>query len=128
MSEYLDGDWSADQRASFEAALGEDELAELSGLQQMLTFVHNLPAVHAPPDFYDAVRRRIRRRRRGTDDWLGTLITLPFQVLSIVIILAIAAIFMMSEIDRDRSTLERDPETHNDGEYRSAAEERVTEP
>jgi anti-sigma factor RsiW len=84
--------------------------AELDSLRRMLKMVGDLPAVEAPPDFYDKVRAKLRRRKDGAvEGWLIALVSMPFQVLSIVVILVIAATYLMLELDQDRRRLEKDP-------------------
>jgi hypothetical protein len=106
MAAYVDGDLDAAEREALESELGDEGLAEVAGLRKML----------------DLVRRRMRRRRRDDAGWLGGLVALPFQVLSIVIILAVATIFLMTELDRERATIERDPDAATPVEETPAAQ------
>lgn len=111
MSAYLDAELDADEAAAFEARLAEspEAQAELADLEKVLSLVSRLPSVDAPEDFYDELSRRIRRKAMLKPDnpWL-TLIALPFQVLSILVILAVAALYMMAELDRYPGPLERE--------------------
>jgi anti-sigma factor RsiW len=111
MSAYLDEELAPEEAAQVEKLLAEspEARAELSGLQNMLKLVKGLPEVEAPPDFYEKVARKIRRRRIVSMEFLGMLI-LPFQVLSVVLILMVAATYMLLHLDNDPSVkLEKDP-------------------
>ena len=96
MSAYLDEELAPEEAAKVEKLLAEspEARAELSGLQNMLKLVKALPEVVAPPDFYEKVARKIRRRRVFSMEVLWMLI-LPFQVLSVVLILVVAATYML---------------------------------
>ena len=84
--------------------------ADLDSVRRMVKLVGDLPPVEAPPDFYDKVRAKLRRRKDGAvEGWLIALVSMPFQVLSIVVILVIAATYLMLELDLDRRRLEKDP-------------------
>ena len=111
MSAYLNEELAPEEAAKVEKLLAEspEARAELSGLQNMLKLVKGLPEVEAPPDFYEKVARKIRRRRIVSMEFLGLLI-LPFQVLSVVLILMVAATYMLLHLDNDPSVkLEKDP-------------------
>ncbi len=111
MSAYLDEQLAPEEAAKVEKLLAEspEARAELSGLQNMLKLVKGLPEVVAPPDFYEKVARKIRRRRLFSMEILWMLI-LPFQVLSVVLILVVAALYMLLHLDNDPSVkLEKDP-------------------
>jgi len=111
MSAYLDEQLAPDEAAKVEKLLAEspEARAELSGLQNMLKLVKSLPEVVAPPDFYEKIARKLRRRRILSMDFLGLLI-LPFQVLSVVLILMVAATYMLLHLEHDPSVkLEKDP-------------------
>lgn len=111
MSAYLDEQLAPEEAARVEKMLAESPEAreELSGLQNLLKLVKGLPEVEAPPDFYEKVAKKIRRRRllRGDNLWL---LALPFQVLSVVLILVVAVTYMLLHLDGDPSVqLEKDP-------------------
>ena len=101
---------SPDEAAKVEKLLAESPEAreELDGLASMLKLVKGLPEVEAPPDFYEKVAKKLRRRRgRGEVLWM---LALPFQVLSVVMILVVAVTYMLIHLDHDPSVkLERDP-------------------
>ena len=110
MSAYLDEELAPEEAAKVEKLLAEspEARAELSGLQNMLKLVKGLPEVEAPPDFYEKVAKKLRRRRVGSDGTMSVL-TLPFQVLSVVLILMVAATYMLLHLDHDPSVkLEKD--------------------
>ena len=113
MSAYVDGELDPTQAAEFESYLASSPEAreQLEDLQKLVRLVGGLPSVEAPPDFYDKVAKRLRRRQIfKRDDFALNLISLPFQVLSILVILAVAALYMLAELERQPSTgLERDP-------------------
>jgi anti-sigma factor RsiW len=111
MSAYLDEQLAPEEAERVEKLLAEspEVREELSGLQNMLKLVKGLPEVEAPPDFYEKVAKKIRRRRllRGENLWL---LALPFQVLSVVLILVVAVTYMLLHLDEDPSQkLEKDP-------------------
>lgn len=111
MSAYLDQQLAPEEAARVEKMLAESPEAreELSGLQNLLKLVKGLPEVEAPPDFYEKVAKKIRRSRRlrGENLWM---LALPFQVLSVVLILVVAVTYMLLHLDGDPSQkLEKDP-------------------
>jgi len=113
MSAYLDHELGAEEAAEFEEFLesSAEARAEMESLRLMLQVVGQLGEVEAPADFYEQVARKVRKRRIWESDGLAlSLISLPVQVLSIVVILAIAVITMLAQLDRDQAPLERDPE------------------
>ena len=113
ISAYLDGELSDDESVDFEAHLeDEPEVAEqFNQMKRLLGALGSLPEVQAPEDFYEQVRKKLRRAKKNEESLWGSSIMLPFQVLSIVVILAAAAIFLMTELDRankvDREALEK---------------------
>ena len=113
MSAYLDEQLDPDETQAFESLVDTDPNVrrELDEMQQMLRMVGQLPEVAAPPDFYEKVAKKARTSKLDPQGLLLGLISLPFQVLSIVIILIIAATFLMLELDRDadRFEIELDP-------------------
>ena len=113
MSAYLDAELPADEAEAFERHLEEspEARAELEDLRKMLQLVKALPEVDAPEDFYEKVSRKIRRRSILQPDGLAlSLVSLPFQVLSILVILTAAALYMMAELDTKPEKLEADPD------------------
>jgi anti-sigma factor RsiW len=110
MTAYLDDALEADDAKSFEKLLDESPEArrEFEDLQKVLSIVRDLPEVEAPPDFYEQVAKKLRRRRVGGDGTMSVL-TLPFQVISVFVIMVIAATYLMIEIDRENAQIEKDP-------------------
>jgi len=111
MSAYLDQQLAPGEAERVEKLLADNPEAreELSGLQNLLKLVKGLPEVEAPPDFYEKVAKKIRRRRllRSENLWM---LALPFQVLSVVLILVVAVTYMLLHLDADPSgQLEKDP-------------------
>jgi anti-sigma factor RsiW len=113
MSAYVDGELDEAETARFEDYLaGSPEAqAQLDELRKMVSLVGTLPEVTAPPDFSDKLARRLRRRQGLAKDALAVnLVSLPFQVLSILVILAVATLYMLAELERQPTGgLERDP-------------------
>lgn len=111
MTAYLDDALEAGDAASFEKWLEDSPEArlEVESLRRMLSVVRELPDVEAPPDFYDKLAKKLRRRRHGAESAPMGLISLPFQVLSIMVIMVIAATYLMLEIEREDAQIEKDP-------------------
>lgn len=108
---YLDAELGAEESAAFEARLADDPQvrSEVEELRAMLSLVGTLPDVVAPPDFCEKVAKRIRKRQRfGLDSAAWTLVSLTLQVLSIIVILTVAALYMMAELDRTPTSIERE--------------------
>ncbi|EDM76022.1 hypothetical protein PPSIR1_32934 [Plesiocystis pacifica SIR-1] len=112
MTAYLDDALEGDDASSFEAWLEDspDAKKEVEDLQRLLSVVRELPDVEAPPDFYDKVAKKIRRSRGPDPNGMNwSLVSMPFQVLSVIIIMVIAATYLMLELDRDQARIEKDP-------------------
>jgi anti-sigma factor RsiW len=107
---YLDAELPADEVAALEAELAEDPeaLAEIEQLRRVMSLVQSLPEVHAPPDFAEKVARRVRRRVALGADVTWSLVSLPFQVLSIVVILTVAGLYMMAQLEQQPTGIERE--------------------
>lgn len=121
MTAYLDAELGDEDAAAFEEALENDPEAksELEQLRRVMSLVSTLPDVEAPPDFYEKVSKRIRKRQRfALDNNAWILISLPFQVLSIIVILTVAGLYMMAELEKKPQSFEREaiPGTMPDGE------------
>ena len=112
MSAFLDKELDAGEEKELQEMLAGSPEAqkELGALQNMLRLVKGLPEVQAPPDFYEKVAKKIRRRKWLRGEYLIAL-AMPFQILSVLVILLVAAIYMMLHLDFDagRRKLERDP-------------------
>jgi anti-sigma factor RsiW len=109
MTAYLDDALEAEDAKSFEKLLDESPEArrEFEDLQKVLSIVRDLPELEAPPDFYEQVAKKLRRRRADGDAM--SVISLPFQVISVFVIMVIAATYLMIEIDRENARIEKDP-------------------
>ena len=112
MSAFLDKELDAAEEQELQQMLAASPEAqkELGQLQSMLRLVKGLGEVQAPPDFYEKVAKKIRRRKWLRGEYLIAL-SLPFQILSVLVILLVAVIYMMLHLDFDagRRKLERDP-------------------
>ena len=111
MTAYLDDALEAGEAESFERWLEESPEAkkEVEDLRKLLSVVRELPQVEAPPDFYEKVAKKIRRSKFGPEGTSMSLFSLPFQVLSVIVIMVIAATYLMLELDRERARIEKDP-------------------
>ncbi|HRI09228.1 MAG TPA: zf-HC2 domain-containing protein [Nannocystaceae bacterium] len=111
MSAYLDHELDPEESREFEEQLASspDARKDLDDLRKLLRMVGSLPEVEAPADFYEKIARKIRRRKFLQGEfWL--LVALPFQVLGVLLVLAIAVIYTMLHLDRDPAArLEKDP-------------------
>ena len=111
-SAYLDDELEPDDAKAFEELLeSSPEVAEeLADLQRVISLVGGLGQVQAPEDFYEKLNRRLRRRQimqPQTGSKL-TAIAVPLQILSMIVILVVAALYMMSELDKAPARIERD--------------------
>lgn len=113
ISAYLDAELDADEAEAFESMLAESPVVreELEDLQKVLSLMGGLEEIEAPEDFVEKLNRRLRRRQMLQPQTASkfALIALPFQVLSILVILVVAALYMMAELDKKPAALERDP-------------------
>jgi len=113
MTAYLDAELPPEEAAAFERHLAEspEALEELEDLRKVMQLVQALPSIDAPDDFYEKVSRKIRRRAILNSDGLAlSLVSLPFQVLSILVILTAAGLYMMAELDATPAKIEADPD------------------
>lgn len=112
MSAYLDAELDEAQAQQFERFLDESPEArsELEDLRKVMKLVSSLQPVEAPHDFYEKLSRRLRRRAgQPRDQGLLALVTLPFQVICIIVILTIAAMHMMAQLEELPAAVEPDP-------------------
>ena len=112
VSAYLDDELEpADAKAFQDLLESSPEVAEeLADLQKVISLVGGLGDVRAPEDFYEKLNRRIRRRQimePQTGSKL-TAIAVPLQILSMIVILTVAALYMMSELDKAPTKIERE--------------------
>jgi len=112
MSAYLDAELDPAESEAFESFLAESPEAqkELEELRAVMQLVGKLEPVRAPADFSEKVARKIRRRQAfERDGGLLGVFTLPFQVVCIIVILTVAAMYMMAQLDQQPQKVERDP-------------------
>lgn len=111
-SAYLDDELEAEDAMAFEELLeSSPEVAEeLAELQKVISLVGGLGEVQAPDDFYEKLNRRIRRRQIMQPQTASKLtsIAVPLQILSMIVILTVAALYMMSELDKAPAKMERE--------------------
>ena len=110
MSAYLDHELDEGEAAAFEAFLADSPEAqqEMSEMRMMLAAVSQLGTIAAPEDFYEKLDRKIRRRKLLSAEGLASsVVSVPFQVLSILVILAIAVSYMMLQLD-DAARIEKE--------------------
>ena len=111
-SAYLDDELEPADAQAFEDLLeSSPEVAEqLADLQKVISLVGGLGDVQAPEDFYEKLNRRLRRRQimqPQTTSWLSW-VALPLQLLSVLVILTVAALYMMSELESAPASIERE--------------------
>jgi anti-sigma factor RsiW len=113
MSAYLDAELDEAESEAVQSMLEQsaEARAELEELRKVVALVSGLPPVEAPEDFVDKLNRRIKRKQVLQPEAASKFaaIAMPFQVLSITVILVVAALYMMAELDRKPASLERDP-------------------
>ena len=108
LSAYLDGELSPEEREQVDQALTRSpELArELADLRALVQATRALPEVKAPSHFAEQVAKRYRRDRLLNTGLLGTFVAMPFQILSILLIAVIAAMYLSLAIQHQFSGLE----------------------
>lgn len=109
MTDYLDDALEGAEAESFAKLLAESPEAarEAEALKRMLSLVRELPPVEAPPDFYEKLAKKLRKRRVGGAT--GSALVLPLQVISIIVIMMVAATYLMLEFEREDAKIEKDP-------------------
>ena len=95
---YYEGDLPADDQQAMDAHLAScaECREEYQRLVQALGALSRMRGAHAPKDFLDAVQGRIRTRSKGRFFSRRPDLTsrLPYEVLSVVMLIAILAIFL----------------------------------
>ena len=95
---YYEGDLPAKEQEAMDAHLGAcaECREEYQRLVKTLGALAKMRATHAPGGFLDAVQGRIRKRSRGRFFSRRQDITsrLPYEVLSVVMLIALLAIFL----------------------------------
>ena len=111
MTAYLDHEMDEAESEAYEAMLADspETQEELAELRQVLQLVSSLPKLEAPADFFEKVAKKIRRRKLLSGE-IPVFIALSFQVISVIVVLVIAAVYTMIHLDRDPAAkLEKDP-------------------
>lgn len=103
LSAYLEQNLAPQDQARIEAELQSSPQAarELQELQTMLSAMASMPSVPAPKGFSDRLFRSIRRRRWLEDDRFQSQAALVFQILSIIVVIGIAAAYMIAQTEHD---------------------------
>jgi anti-sigma factor RsiW len=108
---YFEGDLPADEQAAMDAHLASctECREEYQRLVKTLGALAKLRATHAPGDFLDSVQGRIRKRSKGRffnrrQDFTSRL---PYEVLSVVMLIALLAIFLYIFIGKGGGVIAR---------------------
>jgi anti-sigma factor RsiW len=129
ISAYLDAELDPAESEAVESMLSQsaEARAELEELRKVVALVGALGDVEAPEDFYEKLNRRLRRKQMLQPEAASKFaaIAMPFQVLSIIVILVVAALYMMAELDRKPTTIERDPKVNASPESSGEGEPRA---
>lgn len=117
LSAYLDSELDPSELAEVEEFLDSspDARKEVDELRALLSVVSKLDDVEAPPDFYDSLSRKLRRPKALSEGLASSLVSAPFQVASIVVILVVAALYMMVQLDVDTARIEKDEKAASAG-------------
>ncbi len=104
---YYEGDMTSEERQDFENRLEHDE-AFRKDYEDFLSIVgglRSLPFEFAPDHFVEKVQSRIRTRSAGrffAENYL-TSNRVPYEVIALVMIVVMAAAYMMMEAPRDNA-------------------------
>ncbi len=112
LSAYLEEELSPEARAKVDALLEQspEARADLESIRSMMRVVASLDTPRAPDNFLDKLDRRIRRRRTAMSDRLAnSMISLPLQLLCILVILVGATIKLMGVIEESSPALDPPP-------------------
>lgn len=103
LSAYLEQNLEPQEQAQVEAKIQDSPEAarELQELQTMLSAMASMPAIEAPRGFSDRLLKNIRRRRWLEDSRLQSQAALVFQILSIIVVIGIAAAYMIAQTESD---------------------------
>ena len=105
-NDYIDGELSEADRAAFERQLEQDPdlRAEFERFRTTVAGLHAFPFEFAPPDFVSQVETRIRSRSKGrffSENYLFRD-RIMFEVIAIVMIIVMVAMYFFSEAPKDR--------------------------
>ena len=121
LSAYLDGELAPDELRAFEARMADspDTKAQVDDLRALLVAVSRLPTVAPPEDFPDRVARKLRRHAHAHEGIWQSMIALPLQAVSIAFVIAIAAVYMMLQLEMDAKRLEKEQhlESHSNSDH-----------
>ncbi len=98
LSDYLEGELSAEDTEALEALLEKDEVlrGELEDLRRTLATLSALPTVEPSDDFLQQVRQKIRRRGKSPFDLsFGLERKIPFEAISMVLIGLLLALYLL---------------------------------
>ena len=112
LSAYLEEELSPEARAKVDTLLEQspEARADLESIRSMMRVVASLDTPRAPDNFLDKLDRRIRRRRTAMSDRLAnSMISLPLQLLCILVILLGATIKLMGVIEESSPALDPPP-------------------
>ena len=102
---YFEGDLTAQEREEFETKLDEDDAFRRSydEFVNIMSGLRTLPFEFAPDDFVDKVESRIRRRSNGRFFAESLLYSsrVPYEVIALVMMVVMAAAWMLMESPRD---------------------------
>ncbi len=103
MSAYLDEELDADGKSKLRSDAGRlaRDQKELSGLQSMLRLVKALPEEQAPPDFLREGRQEDPPPPLAALAITSVALSLPFQIINVMVILAVAVVYMMLHLQSD---------------------------
>ena len=103
---YFEGDLTREEREDFERRLESDEpfRSQYNEFVNIMGGLRALPFEFAPDDFVERVESRIRTRSAGrffADNYFYRA-RVPYEVIAIVMIVVMAAAYMMMEVPKDR--------------------------
>lgn len=106
---YFEGDMTPEEREAFTAALDADDALrqDYDYFVDIMGGLRNMPLEFAPDTFVHDVQARIRTRSRGrffAESHIYNLYRsrVPYEVIAIVMILVMAASYLLMEAPRDR--------------------------
>lgn len=103
-------------------AASPDTQAQVEDLRALLSAVSNLPTIAPPEDFPEQIVRKLRRHTRSQEGIWQSMMALPFQAMSIAVVIAIAAVYMMLQLDLDAKRLEKEQPSNSESPNRHLEE------
>lgn len=102
---YYEGDMTEEEREEFQGRLAHDEdfRRDYEDFLSIVGGLRSLPFEFAPDHFVEKVQSRIRTRSAGrffAENYLATT-RVPYEVIALVMIIVMAAAYMMMESPRD---------------------------